>query len=178
MDDQGRISCKSIIIIQTVGKLTWIYILMTLFDTNLFIKHGIIHIDKHWNEREHVFRKTILYQPNPCYYTPPHFVDILRTATYIILLRLPNFTDYWGHTSPLCSLNPYYNKAWQSTCWCWCTTSLLHPWSTFSNLHWWYFCWYRVTVSLFADRTSLFSRKCHSILTNILNKLSHPKIFF
>ena len=52
MDDQGRISSKSIIIIQTVGKLTWIYILTTLFDTNLFIKHGIIHTDKHWNERE------------------------------------------------------------------------------------------------------------------------------
>ena len=29
----------------------------------------------------------------------PHFVDILRTATNIIYLKSPNFTDYWDHTS-------------------------------------------------------------------------------
>ena len=44
MDAQGRISRKSIIIIETVQKLTLIHILMTLFDKNLFIKHGIIHV--------------------------------------------------------------------------------------------------------------------------------------
>ena len=27
-------------------------------------------------------------------------MDILRTASDVILLRHPNFTDYWDHTSP------------------------------------------------------------------------------
>ena len=42
-------------------------------------------------------------------------MDILRTATDVILLRPPNFTDYWNHTSPLCLLDPYHNQARQST---------------------------------------------------------------
>ena len=41
-------------------------------------------------------------------------VDIVRTAIDIILLRPPNFTDYWNHTSLLRLLDPYYNLARQS----------------------------------------------------------------
>ena len=60
--------------------------------------------------KEHVFIITILIPPTPYYYcTPPHFVNILRTASDIILLRPPNFTDYWDRASPLHLLDLYYN---------------------------------------------------------------------
>ena len=46
-------------------------------------------------KEEHVFARTILIPPTRQYYCiPPYFVDILKTATNIILLKPPNFTDY------------------------------------------------------------------------------------
>ena len=40
---------------------------------------------------------------------------ILRIAADIILLRSPNFTDYWDYTNPLCLIDPYYNYARHNT---------------------------------------------------------------
>ena len=40
---------------------------------------------------------------------------ILRIAIDIILLRSPNFTDYWDYTSPLCLIDPYDNYARHNT---------------------------------------------------------------
>ena len=44
MDDQEKILRKSIIIKYIIGKLTWIYVLMALFDKSVSIKHGIKHV--------------------------------------------------------------------------------------------------------------------------------------
>ena len=45
------------------------------------------------------------------FYTPL----ILRIATDIILLRSPNFTDYWDYTNPLCLIGSYHNYAPHNT---------------------------------------------------------------
>ena len=51
-------------------------------------------LNKTKNKRRTCFYKNHFNPTSPLLLFIPHFVDILRTATDIILLRLPNFTDY------------------------------------------------------------------------------------
>ena len=78
--------------------MAWIYILMTTI------------WQKRFEREEHVFIRTIFIPPILFYTTL-----ILRIATGIILLRSPNFTDYWDYTNPLCLIDPYDNYARHNT---------------------------------------------------------------